>query len=275
MAKFTYDPYEESEAVKQARQQAESLANYKEAQSVTDARTKMQNYESQKVSPWTGGQYGASLQSTMDRINNREKFSYDFNADALYQQYKDRYMTQGRTAMMDTMGQAAAMTGGYGNSYAQSVGNQAYQGYLQQLNDRIPELYNLAYNRYQQEGQDLQNQYAMYNDAYNREYGEYRDTVGDWNAEMARLTDLYNGERQYDRAAFDADRSYFNDAYQDLRAWEYGLYNDAYNRALQEYQLNKKSSGGGSSKRAAVLQAELLPVPREAPERQEHLLQAM
>lgn len=253
MAKFSYDPYEESEAVKQARQQAESLSQYKESQSVSDARNKMQQYETQKRADWTGGQYGTALQDTMNRINNREKFTYDVNADALYQQYKDRYMNQGRIAMQDTMGQAAALTGGYGNSYAAAVGNQAYQGYLQQLNDVVPELYNMAYNRYQQEGQNLQNQYNMYNDAYNREYGEYRDSVGDWNAEMARLTDMYNTERNVDRASFDADREYFTNAFQDQRSWEYGLYNDAYNRALQEYQLNKskKGSGGGSSKKSS------------------------
>jgi hypothetical protein len=31
-------------------------------------------------------------------------------------------------AMMDTMGKAAGLTGGYGSPYAQQVGQQAYQG---------------------------------------------------------------------------------------------------------------------------------------------------
>lgn len=74
-------------------------------------------------------------------------FNYDFNADALYQQYKDKYIQQGQLAMADTMGQAAAMTGGYGNSYAATVGNQAYQAQMQNLNDIVPELYNLAYSK--------------------------------------------------------------------------------------------------------------------------------
>jgi hypothetical protein len=65
----------------------------------------------------------------MNDILNRKAFSYDLNGDALYQQYKDMYMAQGKLAMQDTMGQAASMTGGYGNSYAASAGNQAYQGY--------------------------------------------------------------------------------------------------------------------------------------------------
>jgi murein DD-endopeptidase MepM/ murein hydrolase activator NlpD len=92
--------------------------------------------------------YWATLQEAMNKILNREDFSYDLNGDALYQQYKDRYIQQGKMAMQDTMGQAAALTGGYGNSYASTAGNQAYQGYLQGLNDVIPELQQIAYDRY-------------------------------------------------------------------------------------------------------------------------------
>ena len=112
----------------------------------------------------------------------RDPFSYDFNADALYQQYKDMYMQQGKMAMQDAMGQAAAMTGGYGNSYAASVGNQAYQQSLQQLNSVIPELYQLALGRYQQEGQDmlsalglLESDRAMYMEDWQRGYDRLMD----------------------------------------------------------------------------------------------------
>ena len=71
------------------------------------------------------------LDAIMDSILNREKFTYDLNGDALYQQYKDKYIQQGKMAMGDAIGQASAMTGGYGNSYAQSVGQQMYQKELQ------------------------------------------------------------------------------------------------------------------------------------------------
>ena len=42
--------------------------------------------------------------------------------------------------MKDTMGQAAALTGGYGSSYAESSAQQQYDAYLQQLGDIVPEL---------------------------------------------------------------------------------------------------------------------------------------
>ena len=131
------------------------------------------------------------VNDTMNAIENREKFSYDVNGDALYQQYKDQYVNLGKMASADVMGQAAAMTGGYGNSYAQTVGQQAYQGYLQQLTDKVPELYQLALSKYNSEGEEMYNRLNAYGNLYNTEYGEHRDAVTDSNNQLAHLTDLY------------------------------------------------------------------------------------
>ena len=125
---FKYDAYQESDAVTQAKALLQQQMN---------------NKPGQYTSAWQD-----QLNDIMGKILNREEFSYDLNGDALYNQYKDQYVTQGKMAMMDTMGQAAAMTGGYGNSYAQTVGQQVYQGHLQELNNKIPELYQLALNKY-------------------------------------------------------------------------------------------------------------------------------
>lgn len=116
-----------------------------------------------------------SSDDILDRILNREDFSYDLDGDALYQQYKDRYLQQGKLAMQDTMGQAAALTGGYGNSYAQTVGQQAYDRYLGRLNDTVPELYSLARSRYTQEGNDLWNLYNAYADREAQDYSRELD----------------------------------------------------------------------------------------------------
>ena len=151
--------------------------------------------------------------AVIDKIFNREKFSYDLNGDALYQQYKDKYIQQGKMAMQDTMGQAAAMTGGYGNSYAATVGNQAYQAQLQNLNDVIPELYQLAYDKYNQEGQDLYNQYAMLSDEKNTEDAQWGD----------KYNRLMN------------ERDYASNEANNLYNKEYGEYTDSYNRDYNQY----------------------------------------
>lgn len=112
-----------------------------------------------------------------DKIMNRGEFSYDVNKDKLYQQYRDLYAQMGRGAMEDTMGQAAALTGGYGSTYSQNAGQQAYNAYLQKLNEVVPELYNAAYNRYNQKGQNLMNLYTMARNnadsAYERDYNQW------------------------------------------------------------------------------------------------------
>ena len=103
-----------------------------------EAKKTVADIEAQK--PTYEGTYDEQVKAMYDQVMNRKPFTYDLNGDALWQQYKDQYTNQGKLAMMDTMGQAAALTGGYGSSYAQNAGQQAYQGYLQQLNDRVPEL---------------------------------------------------------------------------------------------------------------------------------------
>ena len=141
-----------------------------------------------------------SLNGVIDQIMNGEKFSYDLNGDALYQQYKNQYMTQGQQAMMDTMGQAAALTGGYGNSYAQSVGQQTYQGYLQQLNDKVPELYQLALDQYNRGREELYNQYALLSDREQTDYDRYRDTVSDYYTDYGNYYTEYRdavGDQQW------------------------------------------------------------------------------
>ena len=115
------------------------------------------------------------LETLKDDIANYGEFSYDVNSDALYQQYVDQYTRLGKLASQDVMGQAAAMTGGFGNSYAATVGNQAYQSYLQQINDKVPELYQLALDRYKMGKQDLYDQYGLLLSEYEREYGLYSD----------------------------------------------------------------------------------------------------
>lgn len=119
--------------------------------------------------------YQDKLDELYGKIESRKPFQYDVNADAMYQQLKDQYVQGGRMAMMDTMGQAQAMTGGYGNSYAQGAGQQAYQGYLRGITDNLPQLYDMAMSRYNQQGQELQNLYAMTSAQDQKDYARWQD----------------------------------------------------------------------------------------------------
>jgi len=132
------------------------------------------------------------LQDTVQKILNREKFSYDLNADALYRQYQDQYLRQGKQAMTDTMGRAAALTGGYSNSYAQSAGQQAYQSHLQQLGSKVPQLYQIALDRYNAEGSRLQSNAGLLMQQENMDYNRYRDRLSDRDAAFSKLLTLMN-----------------------------------------------------------------------------------
>lgn len=105
--------------------------------------------------------YIEEANSLYDQLMNRGPFRYDLQGDMLYRQYADQYTQLGKQAMMDTMGTASGLTGGYGNSYAQLVGNQAYQQYLTQLNSMIPDFYDRAYQAWLDEGDALLSRYEL------------------------------------------------------------------------------------------------------------------
>lgn len=140
--------------------------------------------------------YDAQIKDIYNQIMGRESFSYDLSDDTLYQMYKQNYADMGKLSMRDSMGQAAALTGGYGSSYGQAVGQQAYDSYLQQLNDVVPELYAQAYGRYQDEGDRLMQQYGLAGDLATDEYAKYQDAYNRYYTEQAynyeRLMDLIN-----------------------------------------------------------------------------------
>lgn len=228
--KFNYADYAESDAVKQANALLQQ---------------QMANKPGAYQSKWQD-----QIAGYMNQIQNREPFSYDFNQDALYQQYRDNYIQQGQMAMMDTMGQAAAMTGGYGNSYAQSVGQQAYNQQLNQLNDVIPQLSQMAHDRYAYEGQQLLDKYNMVMEQENMDYGRYQNDLGNWFNELQYLTGRYDSERNFDygkyqdnrNLAYDqynADRNLAYDQYSTDKNLAYNQFADDKNLAYDQYSANK------------------------------------
>lgn len=153
---------------------------------------RLQNAE--KNAPVYSGSYDDQLNDLYDRIVNRQPFRYDVNGDQLYQNYRQQYTNLGRQAMADTMGQAAGLTGGYGSTYGQMAGQQAYDAYLQRLNDKVPELAAAAQSAYEAEGNRMNQQYAMLGDLRDTEYSRYNDAYNKW------LTERSYAQQQADTA---------------------------------------------------------------------------
>ena len=103
----------------------------------------------------------AELDALYAALTGRQPFRYRAEEDPLYRSYADRYVQNGRMAMRDTMGSAAALTGGYGSSYGQAAGQQQYDEYLRLLSEALPELYGMAYQQYLDEGAALRERYDL------------------------------------------------------------------------------------------------------------------
>ena len=197
-------------------------------------------------------QWDGELTELYNRIANRKPFSYDIGTDPVYQQYREQYQRQGRLAMQDTMGQTAALTGGYGSTYGEQVGQQAYNAYLQNLNDIVPDLYNAAYSRYRDEGTDLYNQYGLLSDRENQAYSRYRDTVNDY------YSDLSDARGAYD-SAYSRDYNQWSDQ---LSYWAQKAANEnsAYLQQLAAQSRARGGSGGGSGSGGAAGRQKMTPI---------------
>ena len=121
--------------------------------------------------------FSGTLDNIMNQILNPEEFKYEFNGDEMFRNYADLYTQYAKRGMLDTMGQAVGMTGGYGNSYAQQVGQQSYQENILPLYDRGFDLRNMAYQGYRDDMGDLKDAYnaMMQNEQY--DYSQYNNAV--------------------------------------------------------------------------------------------------
>ena len=217
---------------------------YKPSGTVEQAEALLQQQLAQKPGAYQST-WDEQVKDTIAQILNREKFSYDLNGDALYQQYKDQYTMQGKLAMMDTMGQAAAMTGGYGNSFAQAVGQQAYQNYLQQLNDVVPELYGMAQEQHNQETQNLYNQAGLMAQMEDQDYSRYMDHLTNYYTELGMAQDEARYQAEQDYSKWADDLSFLYGQYRDSVADE--QWQAQFDEAKRQYdeQVARSSNGSG------------------------------
>lgn len=142
---------------------------------VQETQNQSKGVDFSKITAEYEGKYDQQLADLYNQITQRKPFEYNSEDDLLYQQYVDRYTKGGKLAMEDTMGQAAALTGGYGNSYAQRVGQQTYDEYMTGLNDQAATLMQQAYQRYMDEGDQLTKQYSMLGQLAADDYSKWAD----------------------------------------------------------------------------------------------------
>lgn len=160
-----------------------------------------------EAQPEYNNRYDATIQDLLDQIVNRKDFSYDPENDQLYSQYRKQYAREGQRATQDALGAAAAASGGIPSSYAVSAASQAGDYYASQMTDKIPELYQLAYNKY----------------------------MNDYNMKLSDLGAVQGAEKNdYDKFLNEMQQ------YNTNRAFDYQAWMDEYNRINNDLQTASK-----------------------------------
>ncbi|MBQ6678174.1 MAG: hypothetical protein IJM71_09015 [Clostridia bacterium] len=181
----------------------------------------------------------------MDEFLNRGKFSYNETADPLWQQYRRRYLEAGNKAMKDTLGKASALTGGYDNSYANIAAQQVNNEYAAKAADKIPELYQLALDRYNQEGQDILKRYELLYGRekdqaaadFQREQFEYQKEQDALDREQW-VAQFNEGIRQFDLNRADQREQFAAQLGLDYAKFEENVRQFGLNYALEQAQLD-------------------------------------
>lgn len=202
-----------------------------QAESQQDAQNQfnqwMQEYEQNNPKEDYQSKYDPQIDAILNEILNRGDFSYDAMNDPLYQQYAKMYQREGDRAMKETMAEAAAGAGGM-NTYAMTAAMQANNYYNSQLNDRIPELYQLAYNMYLNDKESKVQDLGILQNMDATQYNRYRDTINDYYADKNFAYGAYqdavqqgNWQTNYGYNSMLDNRNWNNDQYWANKEWNY------------------------------------------------------
>lgn len=198
-----------SQVPAQAAAPAQNVANDAAAQAQQVLNQQLDSYQNR---------YGSQIDGLIQQLQGQGQFTYDVNTDPLYLMLRDQYARDGKIAMEDTMGQAARLTGGYGNSYAQTAGQQVYNGYMQGLNEMVPQLKEAARADYDAENAYLMQQLGLLMDQESQDYSRWMDEL-----ERQRYDQQWQYQQERDQLE---DQRYADEL-------AYGRGQDAYDRLLE------------------------------------------
>lgn len=133
----------------------------------------------------------------LDRILNREDFSWSKETDPQWSSYKKSYLREGDRATANALAQASAASGGRPSSHAVNAATQAGDYYATKLNDVIPTLYQQAYERYLDEYNMKLKDLNAVNQQEQLDYAKYLDRLGQFNTDRGFAYQNYADD--YDR----------------------------------------------------------------------------
>lgn len=136
----------------------------------------------EQVAGMTGGggytsPYAEGLNAVLAGLQGSQWEGWNKDTDPSYQAYRKEYLREADRSMEDTLGAYAQNTGGIAGSQAIAAASQTADYYKSQLNDKIPELYDSAYNRYLGEVANQQNLAGILMNAESRAQSAYYNQI--------------------------------------------------------------------------------------------------
>lgn len=216
---------------------------YSQSADVKSAKATLEAKEKAAPAAYSSA-YGKEIKELAEKILSGEKFSYDFNADPVYQATREKAVYDAKRSAEDASANASALSGGYSNSYGAAASAEASSRALASARSVIPSLLEAAYKRWQGERAAEREKLSSVMALDNADYGRYRDSVSDYYADRDYLYGKYsdasdadyqrylsslgqwNADRDYDRrvyeydasAAYKKERDAIEDAYKKERA---------------------------------------------------------
>lgn len=194
-----------NKATKKYQSTANNAPSYKDSGRTKSAYNQWTSYEKNNKPGEYAGTWADVLNRKVTNYINQDPYSYKSQNDASYQAAKDQYTKTGQQAMKDTMAQASALTGGYGNTYAQSVGQQQYNAQMDNLSQKAIEYEQQAYNRYVGDREQQLNTINALQNLDNTEYSRNRDAINDYNTFLNYLQNKYTTLKSVDDDTFNRE----------------------------------------------------------------------
>lgn len=196
--------------------------------------------------------YAERLESALARLEDRKPFSYDPQNDPAFQAYREAYRREGDRAARNSLGDAATLTGGQASTAAVAAASQARDYYNSKLGDVVPELYQMAWQMYQNEQNGLVDEINLLAGLSAQAYQQQAD------------------QRALDYKIFAGERDFAYGQYQDVLdreqaaadSWYDRTY--AYDKLAQDQKQYEQTSAANSAKQAytramAFLNAGVMP----------------
>lgn len=176
-----------------------------------DTPTPMSYYKEDFQNP-----YQDAYDKALNAVMNQKGWSYNPENDQAYQAAKKQYLREADRATQNTMGQAAAMTGGIPSTAAVNAASQAGDYYRTQLSDQLSNYMDKSYQRYI--------------DAIGNDY----DRLSALRSMSNDARDQYDTDRNFGYNQWTDDLGYRTDREQT----EYERKQDEYNKQMAEKQYN-------------------------------------